>query len=282
MAQQGSLSRAPASCFLQAGGLRTHYVESGAGHPVVLIHGGGPGADGWGNWHSCLPLLAQSFRSVAVDMVGFGRTEKPAPTTFTYSQSARNDHMIAFIEALGAGPVDLVGNSMGGATALGVAMKRPDLVSKIVLMGSAGLTMTELPKALGPLLHYDGTKDGMVSVVRALTHPRFKMDDDMVEYRVAMSRTPGTMESLMATMAWVKSNGLSYADEDIRQVKTPTLVVGGKADPISTVDQTYRFLALLDNSWGYLVPHTGHWVMIERPEEFSATVKMFLGRPFEE
>jgi 2-hydroxy-6-oxo-6-(2'-aminophenyl)hexa-2,4-dienoate hydrolase len=277
-----ALLQRPESRFIQAGAHRTHYVERGHGESVVLIHGGGPGADGWGNWHSCLPLLARSYRCIAVDMLGFGSTAKPDPATFTYSQAARTDHMIACIEALGGGKVSLIGNSMGGATALGVAMRRPDLVSRIVLMGSAGLTTTELPKALGPLMQYDGTVEGMVKVVRALTHPRFRMDDAMVEYRVAVSKTPGTMEALKATMAWVKSNGLSYPEEAISAVKTPALIVGGKDDPISTLDQAYRFLALLENSRGYLLPNTGHWVMIERPQEFCAAVEMFLRLPHED
>jgi 2-hydroxy-6-oxo-6-(2'-aminophenyl)hexa-2,4-dienoate hydrolase len=274
-----SLSLAPTSRYVTPGGLETHYVECGHGSPVVLIHGGGPGADGWGNWHACMPLLARNYRCVAVDMLGFGRTAKPDPTTFTYSQAARIDHMIGFIETLESGEVNLVGNSMGGATALGVAMKRPDLVSSLVLMGSAGLSMTELPKALGPLMQYDGTTEGMVKVVRALTHPQFAMDEAMVAYRVAMSKTQGAMEALKATMSWVKANGgLAYPDEDIRRITAPVLVVGGKADPISTPDQAYRFLSLLENSRGYLLPHTGHWVMIERPGEFSAVVELFLSR----
>ena len=277
-----ALFQAPESRFIQAGAHRTHYVERGHGEPVVLIHGGGPGADGWGNWHSCLPLLARNSRCIAVDMLGFGRAAKPDPATFTYSQDARTDHMIAFIDALGCAKVSLVGNSMGGATALGVAMRRPDLVSRMVLMGSAGLTMKELPQALGPLMQYDGTAEGMVKVVRALTHPRFRIDDAMVEYRVAVSKTPGTMDALKATMAWVKSNGLSYPDEAVSAIKVPTLIVGGKQDPISTLDQAYRFLALLENSRGYLLPNTGHWVMIERPEEFCAAVEMFLRLPPED
>ena len=265
-----------ASKFATIAGIRTHYLEEGRGEPVVLIHGGGPGADGWGNWHSCLPLLAQQLRPIAMDMVGFGRSDKPDPSKFAYSQAARIEHLIAFIQELDLGPVSLVGNSMGGSTALGVAISRPDLVRKIVLMGSAGLMTKEFPKALTPLVQYDGTAAAMKNVIRALTHPGYEIDEAMLEYRVAASKAPGAMQALKATVASGMNNGLAYSDEAIRSIRVPTLVVGGKLDPISPISNAYRFLELLDNSWGYLLPHTGHWVMIERPAEFSAVCRTFL------
>ena len=120
-------------------GFNTHYLHAGQGTPVMLIHGGGAGADSQGNWTTCIPFFAASRQVFAPDMVGFGRSDCPDSASFTYDQDARTAQMIAFIEALDLGPVDIVGNSMGGATALGVAMKRPDLVQNLVLMGSAGL-----------------------------------------------------------------------------------------------------------------------------------------------
>lgn len=163
--------------MVDADGIGTHYVECGKGDPVVLIHGGGPGADGFGNWHSCLPRFGDWFRAIAVDMLGFGRTDKPDPQSFTYSQEARTTHLIHFIEGLGVGPVSLVGNSMGGITSLGIAARRPDLVKKLVLMGSAGIKTAGVPPALAPLMQYDGTTVGMRKVIRALTHPRFQMEE---------------------------------------------------------------------------------------------------------
>ena len=136
-----SLASSPeiASRFVDADGVHTHYIEVGAGPPLLLVHGGGPGADAWGNWSACLPLYSRDFRVIAVDLAGFGRSEKPDPDAYEYAQHKRNRHLAAFITKLGLGRVNLVGNSMGGATALGVAMERPELVVKLVLMGSAGL-----------------------------------------------------------------------------------------------------------------------------------------------
>lgn len=264
------------SRFLDAGGIRTHCVEAGGGPVVILVHGGGPGADGYGNWHSCLPIFARQFRAIAVDMLGFGRTEKPDPASFVYSQDARTDQITAFLEALDVGPVTLIGNSMGGLTSLCVAIRRPDLVAKLILMGPAGIKF-EIPPALLPLLNYDGTREGMRTVIGALTYKDYRMDEALLDYRVAISNRPDTMKAQAATMQWVKQQQGLHIDEDlIRQTRVPTLIVGGKSDPIVTPAQIFRFLELIDNSWGYLIPHCGHWVMMERPEEFCSMCTRFI------
>jgi 2-hydroxy-6-oxo-6-(2'-aminophenyl)hexa-2,4-dienoate hydrolase len=270
-------TRRPEGRTIDANGIRTRYFEDGEGEPVVLVHGGGPGADGFGNWQGCFDAFASCFRAIVVDMVGFGRTDRPDPARFVYSQDARTHHMIGFIEALGLSRVSLVGNSMGGCTALGVAMKRPDLVRKLVLMGSAGIKTDEVPAALGPLMQYDGTAEGMRKVVRVLTHRDFEVDDAMVRYRVELSNEPARRAALRAAMEWVRErHGLYYEDDDIRSVTTPTLVIAGKDDPIVTLAQNFRFLELLESSRGYFIPHCGHWVMIEHPQEFAEVTTRFL------
>lgn len=265
------------SRYLDAGGIRTHYIAAGSGPAVVLVHGGGPGADGYGNWHACIPRLASQFRVIAVDMLGYGRTDKPDPETFVYSQDARTRHLAAVLEALDLGPAVLVGNSMGGLTSLAVARSRPELVAKLVLMGPAGIRPATVPAALEPLLGYDGTADGMRAVIRALTHESYVMDDALLAYRVRLSTDPAARRAQAAAMAWVRERGGLYLeDEVIAEVRTPALVVGGKCDPIVTPQQIFRFLELLEHSWGYLIPHCGHWVMMERPEEFCAICTRFI------
>lgn len=266
-----------ASEFVDAGGIRTHYLAAGAGPPVILVHGGGAGADAFGNWKDCIPLLATRFRVLAMDMVGFGKSAKPAPATYTYSQKNRNAHLAAFIETIGSRPVALIGNSMGGATALGVCMERPELVSRLVLMGSAGLRTADQPTAaLKTLSEYDFTVEGMRRLIAALTGPRYRPDDDTVRYRHQLTLDPEIKAALQAINGIARQGGLLYDEAAIRAVKTPTLVVNGKLDQISPLARGLKFLELLENSSGYFVPHCGHWVMIEAPREFCGVVTAFL------
>lgn len=257
-------------------GIATHYLEAGSGRPLIVIHGGGAGADSFGNWFRCIPAYARKFRVIAVDLIGFGKTAKPDPARFQYTQDARNQHIIAFIEALGLKGVHLIGNSMGGATSMGVAIERPDLVDKVVLMGSAGLN-TKIREALLPIMNYDFTRDGMVKVCKTLANASFHIDDDMVDYRYQISIAPDTKKGFAATMSWVKQQGgLFYDEQYIRRLARPTLVVNGKNDLVVPLENAYRFLELIENSWGYIIPHCGHWAMLEHPDDFASETTRFL------
>lgn len=259
-------------------GVETHYLEEGSGETLVLIHGGGSGADAEGNWKGCIPGYAKQFRVIAVDMVGFGRSARPDPATYSYGQTNRNNHMIAFIEAISGGkPIYLIGNSMGGATALGVTIKRPDLIKKLVLMGAAGLKIANPDPAPGKALaSYDYTPEGMRRLVGVLAGPHFEISDELVNYRHALTMKPGSREAMKGIQEHMKDDPMTYSEEAISSVQTPTLVVGGKLDQIAILERTYGFLRLIPNSWGFILPHIGHWVMMEAPEEFVAVTSAFL------
>jgi 2-hydroxy-6-oxo-6-(2'-aminophenyl)hexa-2,4-dienoate hydrolase len=276
MAYQDNNETLWTSRTVDAGGIRTHYLDAGdpAAPPVVLIHGGGAGADAIGNWSQTIPALAVDRRVIAVDMLGFGRTAKPDP--HEYSQPARNRHLAAFLHAMHLTNVPLVGNSMGGATALGVAMEHPELVERLVLMGSAGLNAAITP-SLHPIVFYDYTLDGMRRLIAALTHASFRPSEELIRARHVQSNDPDTRRAYTATMEWIREQGgLFYAEDAIARVKTPTLVVNGKDDLVVPLANAYRFLELLENSWGHLIPHCGHWAMLEAPAEFAAITRLFL------
>jgi pimeloyl-ACP methyl ester carboxylesterase len=259
-------------------GVETHYLEAGQGETLVLIHGGGSGADAEGNWQGCIPGYAKRFRVVAPDMVGFGRSAKPDPETYSYGQTNRVNHMIAFIEAVSGGkPVHLIGNSMGGATALGVTIQRPDLVKKLVLMGAAGLDIANPdPKPRQALGSYDYTPEGMRKLVGVLAGPGFQISDELVQYRYELTMQPGAREAMGAIHRHMQNDPMVYPKAAIASVQTPTLVVGGKLDQIAIPARIYGFLELIPNSWGFILPHVGHWVMMEAPEEFVCVTTAFL------
>jgi len=264
------------SHYIDASGIKTHYLEAGQGKPIILMHGGGAGADAWSNWRGCIPTFARHFRVLAIDMLGFGKTDKPDPASFVYSQDARSKHLANFIEAMDLQKVSLVGNSMGGATSLGVCMQRPELVDKLVLMGSAGLN-AEISEALRVILSYAPSRENMQQLVRVLTHDEFQPDPEVLEYRYNLTQQPGVMAAYGATMKWVaQQGGLFYPEEAIQQVKHNTLIVNGKQDKIVPPELGWKFSQLLENSRLYLIPHCGHWAMVEHPQEFCDMVTWFL------
>jgi len=257
------------SRFISTDGYRTHYLELGEGEPLVLIHGGGAGADGRGNWSGTMPLFAKSMRTIAYDMVGFGNSDAPDPEKFQYTQEARIRQAIAFFEGLKAGPVSVIGNSMGGCTALGVAMRRPDLMKSMVLMGSAGLTR-KLDPAIVTIMKYDFSVEGMKKIIDALTHPGFNAGEEMLRYRHQLSIQPAVRTAYGATMAWIgQQGGLYYEEGEIATVSVPTLIFNGKNDRVIPMAEAYRFLELIKGSHGYFLPNCGHWAMIEHPQTFT-------------
>ena len=221
----------PAQQSVQTGTFSTAYYRGGegSGRPVILVHGGGAGAESVSHRQRSFPLFAANGPTYAMDMVGFGNSDAPSPEEFAYTQDARNQQLIDFIEALDLGPARLIGNSMGGCTSLGVAMKRPDLVDSLVLMGSGGRAKAgALSPDLGPVIHYDFTVEGMRAIIGVLANPGFIPSDEQVEYRYEMSIRPQLKVAYKATMGWVRENGLYYPDDAIAAVKTRTLVVNGK------------------------------------------------------
>lgn len=264
------------SHYVDADGIRTHYFDEGRGPAVILLHGGGAGADAYCNWRAIIPVLARQFRTIAVDMVGFGKTDAPDPAKFEFSQAARVKHLGDFMRAVKLPSASLIGNSMGGATALGLAAEAPSIVDKLILMGSAGLN-TEITADLLPVINYDFTREGMVALIRALTDKAYIIDDSLVDYRFSHSIEPENRRAYGAIMQWIRTaGGLFYTPEVISHVTCPTLVVSGKNDKVVPLANAYRFLELIGRSWGYIIPDCGHWAMIEQPDDFSHAAINFL------
>jgi 2-hydroxy-6-oxo-6-(2'-aminophenyl)hexa-2,4-dienoate hydrolase len=117
----------------------------------------------------------------------------------------------------------------------------------------------------------------MLKLVRVLTNPEFHVDEEMVEYRYNQTQQPGAMAALGASMKWItEQGGLYYDEKEISRVKTPTLIIGGKEDKVVPPEIAWKFAQLLENSWLHLIPHCGHWAMMERPEDFHRTTTNFL------
>ncbi len=185
-------------------------------------------------------------------------------------------HVSSLIEALGLSKVNLIGNSMGGITSLGVAVEHPELINKLVLMGSAGIK-APLSEELMSIMNYDYTPAGMEKIVRGLTNPNFDVNEEIVNYRHELSIQNDTRAAYDAVMGWIREqHGLYFEEDYIARVAQPTLVVNGKLDKVVQLDCAYKLLELIENSTGYILPDCGHWAMIEHPAKFAQVATSFL------
>jgi pimeloyl-ACP methyl ester carboxylesterase len=122
--------------FVDVAGTNTRYYDLGEGEPTILIHGGGPGASGVSNYRKNIEPLSARRRVIVIDLSGFGETEgklKDGPVF-----PAMGDFVRDFMDVIGVKKASFVGNSMGGATSLMVALRAPERVNKLVLMGTGG------------------------------------------------------------------------------------------------------------------------------------------------
>ena len=151
-----------------ANGIKTNYLEAGKGDPVVLIHGSGPGVTSYANWRLVLPALAENFRVVAPDMVGFGFSERPA--NIEYGVQTWADQVVGLMDTLELPKAHLVGNSFGGAIALRIATQHPDRVGKLVLMGSMGVPFP-ITEGLERVWGYEPSFENMRKVLDVFATP---------------------------------------------------------------------------------------------------------------
>src|SRR5260370_18024828 len=126
---------------ITVGRINTNYVEAGAGSPLVLIHGSGPGVTAFANWNGVIPALAPHFHVLAPDMVGFGYTDCPAEIR-DFTLDLWVGHIVGFMDALDIPKAHFIGNSFGGALTLELASRHTHRVDRMPLIASAALPFT--------------------------------------------------------------------------------------------------------------------------------------------
>ncbi len=259
-----------------AGGIETNYHDVGSGAPVLLIHGSGPGVTAWANWRLVLPELAETCRAIAPDMVGFGYTERPAD--IQYSTDGWVDHAIGLLDALGIEKTDLIGNSFGGAIALALAIRHPQRVRRLVLMGSVGVPF-EITPELDAVWGYEPSLAAMRGLLDIFAHDRSLVNDELAELRYQASIRPGFQESFSAMFPaprqrWV--DAMASAEADIRAIQHKTLVIHGRDDRVIPLSNSITLNRWIDDSQLHVFGRCGHWVQIEHNREFNQLVSNFL------
>ncbi|AGK54548.1 alpha/beta fold hydrolase [Bacillus sp. 1NLA3E] len=267
------------SKYLDVKGISTHYHESGQGEPVLLIHGSGPGVTAWANWRLIIPKLSENFHVFAPDMVGFGYTERPE--TIEYGVETWTNHLINFIEAVGQSNVHIIGNSLGGALALQIANKRPDLVGKIVLMGAAGLPF-KMTYGLYKVWGYEPSVENMKKLLEIFAYNQKFATDELAELRYKASIQAGLQEAfskMFAEPRQEKLNQLALPEEQIKKIENEVLMIHGRDDIVVPYQETsLKFLELLPNSELHIFSKCGHWTQIEKKDEFAKLCENFLLR----
>jgi 4,5:9,10-diseco-3-hydroxy-5,9,17-trioxoandrosta-1(10),2-diene-4-oate hydrolase len=265
--------------------LKLHYHEAGVGQEqtVVLLHGGGPGASSWSNFGRNIAVLAQRFHVLAVDQPGYGLSDKRTEHEQYNRYSATA--LIGLFDQLGLQRVPLVGNSLGGGTAVRFALDYPDRAGRLVLMGPGGLSVnlfapdpTEGVKLLGKF-SVEPTRENLEAFLRVMVFNQKLITPELVEERFAQASTP---ESLAATRAM----GMSFSGSDFElgmmwregyRLRQPVLLIWGREDRVNPLDGALVALKTIPRAQLHVFGQCGHWAQLEKFDEFNKLTIDFLG-----
>lgn len=253
--------------FITTYGAKIHYVEAGSGAPVILIHGL---ADNVAIWDPVIPALAARFRVIALDQIGFGRSDKPL---LNYRVSTLVDFLDVFLTELKIERASLVGNSLGGWVAAAYALAHPERVERLVLSDAAGyaaLTKTMDSRALRAL-RVASRDDIRYLGPLAFHDKRFYQDVDTAFKERVTAGDSYTVAQVLDSMI----RGDDALDNKLQTLKQPTLVLWGREDkliPLSFGEQFHREIV---DSRLRIIDNCGHMPQLECPNEFSAAVLKF-------
>jgi len=256
----------------------------GDGPPVVMLHGGGPGASGVSNYSRNIDALAGSHRVIVPDMPGYGRSTKHVDHSDPFGYLA--DMIRSLLDELGIQSAHLIGNSYGGAAALRLALDTPSRAGKLVLMGPGGIGTTRgLPTdGLKSLLSYYGgdgpSREKLATFIRTyLVYDGAAVPDELIDLRYAASIDP----EVVAHPPLQRPKGLRTLwrmdltrDKRLKQLPNPTLVLWGRDDKVNRPSGGPLLLNLMPNAELVMTSHTGHWMQWERAELFNHLVTEFL------
>ena len=261
-------------------------AEAGSGPAVVMLHGGGPGASGVSNYSRNITTLAEHYRVIVPDMPGYGRSDKHVDHSDPFGYLA--DMIRGLLDELGVDTAHLIGNSLGGAVALRLALDAPHRVGRLVLMGPGGIGLTRgVPTAgLKSLLSYytgDGpSREKLAIFVRNyLVYDGSSVSDDLIGLRYQASIDP----EVVADPPLRRPSSLRTAwrmdltrDKRLKALQTPTLVLWGRDDKVNRPTGGPMLLNAMPNAELVMTSHTGHWMQWERAELFNELVTEFLGQ----
>jgi pimeloyl-ACP methyl ester carboxylesterase len=208
-------------------GNRIHYYEGGSGAPVVLLHGLGSRAEDWAN---LMPQLKQAgFHVYAIDLLGYGRSARPANATYSIPEEAQ--YVEEFIAQRRLDKVNLVGWSMGGWVAMRIALDKPERIGRLVLCDSAGIRF----EPTFTIFDFEPTTIPAVQRLYSLLMPRpTEMPDFLAR---DMIRRFKQLNWVVDRSARSMFHGNDLLDGKLGSLQMPTLILWGKQDhliPLAT------------------------------------------------
>lgn len=252
-----------------------HYHRLGAGTPVIFLQGSGPGASGWLNFrYNAQAFADQGFDVLIPDLPGFGDSSKP---DLDYTLNFFVDTVLAFTDQLDLQHFALVGNSLGGAVAIGLALAAPERVSQLILMGCGGLEdqLTYFQTMPGiqamtkhPLGSPEFTPAYLKQVLQLIVADPVHITDELIteRFRILATQSPAAFKRMI----------IPNLTERLPELRCPVLGFWGAQDKFCPPSGALKLTTGCPDARVTLLSDCGHWVMIEQADYFNRTCIDFL------
>ncbi len=266
--------------FVDAGGVRTRAVQVGPrdGEHVVFLHGTSGHLEAFVR---NLPAHAQRYRCHAIDMLGHGYTDKP---DFPYEIPRYVEHLLAYLDAVGAERAHLVGESLGGWVASWTASEHPERVASLQLLCMGGTKVN--PEVMQRLK--SSTTAAAMEPDRELTKQRLQLlwaawdeelGEELTDVRYAIYHRPDFQKNLHNLLSLqefeTRERNLLRADR-MGRISAPTLIVWGNKNPFGEIPEATAINEAIRGSRLEVFPETGHWPQHEQAERYNALSLEFL------
>jgi 2-hydroxy-6-oxonona-2,4-dienedioate hydrolase len=266
-------AQAPASKQVEVFGQKIHYLEAGSGPNVILLHGLGADAT---NWAMNTAVLAKSFHVFVPDQIGFGESDKPL---INYRVGTLVDFLDGFYKKVGITKATVVGNSLGGWTALAFTLAHPEKVERMVLVDSAGYSFEKLGGAKPTTETLDGlnpsTVAGSKAVLSLILANKSLATDQAAEHLLATHMKNGdgyTIERFIDSI----QRGQDVVDGKLGAIHVPTLIVWGGEDALTPLAEGKMLAQEITGSEMVVLDHCGHIPQFECAAPFNAALLKFL------
>lgn len=264
----------PRGDTVRVGEFDIHYLSRGEGPAVVLLHGSGPGASAYSNFKQNIDTIVDSgHRAILVDMIGFGYSSKPTDRDYTTELFAST--VKGALDAIGVESCSLLGNSLGGAICIRLALDYPDFVTSLIMMAPGGIeeretyfAMPGIAKMVSTFVAGELDREGLRKLLQMLVYDNNHVTDELVDERFAiLQQQPKEVLSRMVIP--------SMADE-LKNLGCPIIGFWGQNDEFNPVSGANKFLEQCSDCRFTTVTDCGHWVMLEHARMFNAQLGDFL------
>lgn len=258
-----------------------HFEEQGSGDVLVLLHGSGPGVSGASNFAANLPVFAQHFRTVMLDLPGFGASPE-LEWSKPYAEHAA-ESVVALLDQLGVEKAHVIGNSMGGWVALEMAHATPERVDRMALMGPGGMFAEVFAPARseGALRLFEfvdnPSREGMRAWVATMVSDQSSITEELIETRYAAAMAPGAidrMRRIFDSLRLPSSKGPLWTRTS--EIHHKTLVTWGRDDRMLPLEGAFFATRRMPNADMHIFSNCGHWAQVERKSAFEKLTIEFL------